>query len=240
MKKYKLTKETKEIDGHTLYRIECVKAFSDIKVGDKGGWIEREDNLSQYEDAWVYGSALVYGNARVYNNAKVYSYAQVYEGAQVYGNARILGEAKIYGNCWIFENARVLGYAKIYGNCWVYGDAFIGDAACVYNNAKVYGNTWVRDNAKIYGNADVHGNARVFGDATIKDNADYIVFKNNWSSGRYFTYTRSNKMWKVGCFYGTGEELIKKAYADYETKGKYYKAYVRFVEELERIREDNI
>lgn len=48
------------------------------------------------------------------------------------------------------------------------------------------------------------------GDAWVYGNADYVVFKNHWSSGRYFTYTRSNKMWKVGCFYGTGQELIKK------------------------------
>lgn len=29
-------------------------------------------------------------------------------------------------------------------------------------------------------------------------------------------------MWKVGCFYGTGEELIKKAYKDSEKIGREY------------------
>ena len=43
-------------------------------------------------------------------------------------------------------------------------------------------------------------------------------------------------MWKVGCFYGTGEELIAKAYKDSELSGKCYEASVRFVEELERIK----
>lgn len=66
-------------------------------------------------------------------------------------------------------------------------------------------------------------------------NADYIVFKNSWSSGRYFTWTRSNDMWKVGCFYGTGEELIKKAYADSEESGKHYEAYVKFVEQIKTL-----
>ena len=42
----------------------------------------------------------------------------------------------------------------------------------------------------------------------------------------WFTYTRSNKMWKVGCFYGSGDELIKKAYADSELSGKCYEAIV--------------
>ena len=82
-------------------------------------------------------------------------------------------------------------------------------------------------------NAWVYGNARVYGDA------DYIVFKNHWSSGRYFTYTKSNKMWRVGCFYGTGQELIKKAYQDSEVSGKHYEAYVEFVEKLEKLEEAN-
>lgn len=84
-------------------------------------------------------------------------------------------------------------------------------------------------------NLSHYGNAWVCGNAVIKSTEDYIVFKNNWSSGRYFTYTKSNKMWKVGCFYGTGEELIKKAYADSELSGKCYEAYVKLVEQLENI-----
>lgn len=39
-------------------------------------------------------------------------------------------------------------------------------------------------------------------------------------------------MWKVGCFYGTGEELIKKAYADSEKSGREYKRVVRYVESI--------
>ena len=85
------------------------------------------------------------------------------------------------------------------------------------------------------GNAWVSDNAQVSGNARVKKTADYIVLKNNWSSGRYFTYTLSNKMWKVGCFYGTGEELIKKAYSDSELSGKCYEAAVRYVEALEKI-----
>ena len=107
------------------------------------------------------------------------------------------------------------------GNAWVYG------------NAEVYGNAWVSGNAEVSGNAWVSGNARIYG------NADYIVFKNHWSSGRYFTYTKSNKMWRVGCFYGTGQELINKAYQDSEISGKHYEAYVEFVEKLEKLEETN-
>ena len=107
------------------------------------------------------------------------------------------------------------------------------------DNLSVSGDAWVYGNALVYGNARVYGDARVSGDARVYGNADYIVFKNHWSSGRYFTYTKSNKMWRVGCFYGTGQELIKKAYQDSEVSGKHYEAYVEFVEKLEKLEETN-
>ena len=34
-KKYKLTDETIDIEGKTLYRIEALKNFGDVKNGDK-------------------------------------------------------------------------------------------------------------------------------------------------------------------------------------------------------------
>ena len=105
-------------------------------------------------------------------------------------------------------------------DCWVYGYAE------VYGEAKVYGYAEVCGEAKVYGEAEVHGNAEV------EKKSDYIVFKNWWSSGRYFTWTRSNDMWTVGCFYGTGEELIKKAYADNEEKGREYERVVKYVESI--------
>ena len=93
-------------------------------------------------------------------------------------------------------------------------------------NLENSGNAWVCGDAKVYGNAEVCGDAEVCG------NADYIVFKNWWSSGRFFTWTRSNNMWRVGCFYGTGEELIEKAYGDSELSGREYERIVKYVEEI--------
>ena len=96
-------------------------------------------------------------------------------------------------------------------------------------NLSQSGTAWVSGTARVFGTARVSGNAWVSG------NADYIVFKNTWSSGRYFTYTRSNRKWKVGCFFGSGAELIEKAYKDSKKSGDFYKAYVEFVEKLEAI-----
>ena len=93
---------------------------------------------------------------------------------------------------------------------------------------------WVSDDAWVYGDALVNGNAEVSGNAEVKGIRDYAVFKNGWSSGRWFTYTRSNRMWRVGCFRGTGEELIAKAHKDSELSGKCYEAIVRAQEAIDR------
>lgn len=143
------------------------------------------------------------------------------------------GDAWVSGDAWVLGDARVSGNASVFGDAWVYGNARVHGDAEVYGDAWVYGDARVFGDAEVYGDADVYGNARVCGDAIVDKDADYITFKNTWSSGRWFTYTRSNKMWKVGCFYGNGEELIKKAYADSETSGKCYEAIVRAVETIE-------
>ena len=164
MKKYELTDETIKLSGNrVLHRIVALRDFSNVKKGNKGGWIEKEENLSHE------------------------------------------------GNCWVFDNA------------WAFSSAEVG------GNAKVGGYAIVMDNAIVGGNAQVGGNAKIRSDAKITNNKDYMVFKNWWSSGRYFTWTRSNDKWTVGCFYGTGEELINKAYADSEDKGKHYEEIVEYV-----------
>ena len=189
-KKYKLTNEGIIFLGRTLYRIEALKDFCNVKKGDKGGYVESEKNLSQDGDCWIHGYA------KVCNDAKVCGNAQIFNNAQIFGNAEIYYNAKVHCNAEVFDNA------------------------CVFGNAQVYGN------------AQVCGKAWVSGDAEIKNDSDYIVFKNWWSSGRYFTWTKSNNMWKVGCFYGTGEELIVKAYKDSELSGREYKRVVDYVESI--------
>ena len=221
-KKYKLTDETINLNGAILYRIEALKDFGEIKKGDKGGFIESENNLAHEGDAWVSDNAHVYGDACVFDNARVYNNAFVSGYAQVYGNAFV------YGNAWLYDNTRVCGYAWVADNARVYGDANVCDDSSVFGSACVY------DNAHVYGNALVRGYACVCGDAEILNKSDYIVFQNWWSSGRYFTWTRSNNMWSVGCFYGTGKELIKKAYKDSELSGREYERIVKYVEEIKK------
>ena len=194
-KKYRLTDETIIHNGKTLYRIKALRDFGNIKKGDRGGFVEDENNLSQEGNCWIY------------NNAKVFS------EAVVSGDARIKTDAEVYD------------YAVIEGH------AFIGDAARVYEMAVVSDNAVIRGNSKIHGEVNVTGNAYII-DAETSKEEDYIVFKNWWSSGRYFTWTRCNNMWRVGYFYGTGKQLIAKAYKDSELSGREYERIVRYVEAI--------
>ena len=113
MKKYELTSETKVFLGKTLYRIKALVQFGNVNAGDLGGWIEKEENLSQSGNAWVYGNASVSGDARVYGDASVSGNASVYGDARVYGNARVSGDASVYGDAEVYGNARVYGNAEV-------------------------------------------------------------------------------------------------------------------------------
>lgn len=251
--KYKITDETTKYLGRTLHRIEALCTFDDVKIGDKGGFIESEDNLSQEGTCWVYNNAKVFeqavvsGDACIYDNAVVCGSALVYDNAEVTVKAVIRGNAKIYGNASIgehaiivnkaqvFDNACIIGYATIRHNAKVYGYAEISGHSDISDYTEIYDNAVIKDLSYIYGKSKVSNNVVVFGnaqirDAIIKEMADYIVFKNWWSSGRYFTWTRSNNMWNVGCFYGNSNELVSKAYKDSESSGREYARIVRYVE----------
>ena len=136
------------------------------------------------------------------------------------------------GMCWVYDEAKVFGNAKVYNNAKVCGNAKVYGKAEVRGDAKVFDCAYVLGNAEVFGNAKVCNNAEVRGDAKVYKNGDYIVFKNWWSSGRYFTWTRSNNKWKVGCFWGTGAELINKAYEDSELSGREYERVVKYVESI--------
>jgi hypothetical protein len=111
MKHYKLTKNTKTEFGVKLFQIEATIDFKWAKKGELGGWIEKEENLEQDGDAWVYGNARVYGDARVSGDARVYGNAQVYGDAWVSGDARVYGNAQVYGDAQVYGKLKLLaGY----------------------------------------------------------------------------------------------------------------------------------
>jgi hypothetical protein len=130
MKKYEFTGKTKNVFEATIKQIRAIRNFENVSIGDLGGWIEKESNLSHDNTAWVYGDAWVFDNAWVYGDASVHGNAKVFDNAWVYGDAKVYGHASVHGDAKVFDNAKVFGHAKVFGNAKVYG------------HAKVFGNAW--------------------------------------------------------------------------------------------------
>ena len=94
MKKFELTSEfITNVLGTKLFRIKALIEFGDVSAGELGGYIEKEENLAQDGNAWVYGNAKVYGDAWVYGDAKVC------------GNAEVCGDA---------DYSTVKGFGRIF------------------------------------------------------------------------------------------------------------------------------
>lgn len=168
MKKYEFTNNTIVKDGRILHEIIALKDFGNIKAGDLGGYIEKEENLSHYENCWVAQDAQVFDDAVVCNDALVTNYAKVFE------NAKVSGNAIVSDNALVCEYARVRGNAEVYGCSYVSGKAEVFGNAKIYNYAEVTANTVICDNAHVYGHSKVSGNAHLYGEADISKLGDYI------------------------------------------------------------------
>ena len=206
MKKFELTSETKiNIFGKKLFRIKALISFGNVEAGETGGWVEKEENVNQSGDAWVFDNAEVFDNARVSDNARVF------------GNARVFDNARVSGNAWAFGNARVSDNARVSGN------------------ARVFGNARVSYNAEVSGNAEVFDNAWVFGNARVFDNADYATIHGFGTQFRTTTFFRcKDKQVKVscGCFYGTIPEFREQV--KNTRKGKIAEEYLMIADLMEK------
>ena len=210
MKKYEFTGEAKQVnfEGKTtiLHRIRAIKDFGDVKAGDLGGWIEKEENLSHESKAWVGGSACVGDNARVRDNAWVGNNACVRGDAWVGGSAYIGGDAYVGGDAWVGDNARVRGDACVGGNARVRGKA------CVGGNAHVGGNAWVGGSARVGNNACVRGNACVRDNAEILSILHILTIGAIGSRNDFTTFYRDKDNQisvSCGCFTGKIEEFLE-------------------------------
>ena len=210
MKKYVLTNDTIKIGRKTLHRIVALKAFSNVKIGDLGGYVESESNLSQEGDCWVDD------NARVYDNAEVYGNAHVYDNADVYGNARVHGNAEVCGNARVYGNADVKEDVKVYDNALVYDEADLFGLAEIYDNAQIYGRACifgtVCENAKVYGVCTISGNSYIDSNANIGGYQDYGTIDgfgpNNRDNISFFKLSGGDiRVYSIGGFDGTLEEF---------------------------------
>jgi len=144
--KFILTEETLKIQLTTFYRIQAISNFSNVKSGDKGGWVQFEHNLSQYGDCWLYGESLIASKAHMSENATAYEYAWIY------GNAVVCGDCNLFDSVKVFGNAKIDGNAVIHGDAKIYGDAHVTDKAWVFGNVLVHDDTVLNNTMISYKN----------------------------------------------------------------------------------------
>ena len=160
-KKYELTTETIVEHGNNLYRIRALRSFGTVKVGDLGGYIQSEDNLSHDGTCWISENAKVCDNAYICGDAQISGFSTIYGKAHVSDSARVcdgsagdsawvsetaqlLENAHIWGCATISENATICGNTTVCGNAWIYGDAYVGgdDLIHIRGNVKIDRGIW--------------------------------------------------------------------------------------------------
>ena len=90
--------------GVKLFQIKCTKSFKYAKEGDLGGYVEKDENLDQESDAWVYGDAEVSGNAEIDNNNKHCGF-DCFGSANRHTHAYLTKENKVEITCGCFRGS---------------------------------------------------------------------------------------------------------------------------------------
>lgn len=187
------------------------------------------DNVVVADNAFVSDHTYVFGQVYVLDDAKIIDHAQVSEEAVISGDSIIQDYARVKDSARITWDSTVRDHANVFGHAYILSSTVGGWADIGGNVHLAYGVTVEGDTELVETlilSADKHP-------IHIDGQEDIYVFKNNWSSGRTFCYIANTKLWIVGCFKGTGEELTEKAYKDSELSGDMYSSYVELVERLE-------
>jgi carbonic anhydrase/acetyltransferase-like protein (isoleucine patch superfamily) len=141
--------------GRKLYRIEALKDFLEVKIGQKGGWVQQESNLAQEGNCWLYDDAKVWDDAKVSNDAYMCG------RSQAHGFAKIQDQATMHDDATIWERAKLTGKAKASWRTRIYDYAYVGDNAQISDCAMIGGGAHITADVHVSGNAYVDGNARL-------------------------------------------------------------------------------
>ena len=204
-----------------LYRIQALKTFTKpggynpvVHVGELGGYVEAEDNLSQDGTCWLFDKA------RVKDGGKVLGDAIVYDKSLISKNAIIRGRSVVGGHCFV-TNQSVIIDSNLEGNVTVTGHSIIHSGSCLYGDISV-------DESDIGCLVNLAGRISVkksritaplelCGDYEINFDVGHphsvIGYNIGMPKGRLFTIknivaSKIEDKWSANDFLGTGAELI--------------------------------
>lgn len=170
-KHFKLTEETIEWEGRTLYRIEATRDTRHARVGEKGGFVEKESNLQ--DSAWVDEGAIVCDNAVVGDRAVIGKYSKVTE------HARVFGHTYVGRNTTIGGHAQMDGAVDICEQVEISGNAVLSGSMIVYDKAKI------SENAQLFGKIVVEGYEVVCGDTVVRGDRGIMLIIQNGTVSEY-------------------------------------------------------
>lgn len=137
-------KSTKNFGDRMLHRIarceydeheEKGVKWVTLRMGERGGWIEKYGNLSQEGESWVEDGGTVCMDAFVSGDAVV-------KGGEVGDSATVTGNAEISGNACIKDRCKVFGSSKIGDDSVISGRATVD--AVVKGSSEIGGRVIVR------------------------------------------------------------------------------------------------
>lgn len=110
VQKFEWTNEQKTVDGILYTRIQAVKDFADVKVGDLGGWMDKATFLSDAGDCWIYDNAMV-SSSFLYDDATITDEAFV-RRTTLKGEACVGGHATVISS-ELSDSASVTNRARV-------------------------------------------------------------------------------------------------------------------------------
>ena len=221
-KKYELTTEKIEYKGRTLYRIRALRDFEDVKMGDLGGFVESEKNLSQEGDCWIYDDSKVTGGSVITDHS-------IIKNDSIVDNSIVMNNSKVESSTIrhsIVEKSTI-NNSKV-------------ESSTVMCSSKVESSTvmcYSKVESSTIESSTVGANKSRFKNAKIESKADYIAIVNIGSRNDTLTaYRCANDEIGVatGCFTGNIDEFVN-AVEDTHNDNKFAKDYLKAVELIKQV-----
>ena len=204
-----------------LYRIQALKTFTKsggynpiIHVGELGGYVETEDNLSQEGNCWIFG------DAKVKDGGKVIDDAIIFDKAMVSNNSIIRGNSVVRDRCFVTYRSDIFD-STLVGDVTVSGQSSIHSRAFLYGEIEVYKSV-ISTHVNLTGRISIKQSRitapfELSGDYglnfDVSDPHSVIGYNIGMPRGRLFTIknivaSKVEDKWSAGDFVGTGAELI--------------------------------
>lgn len=134
-----------------LYRVKALKDFGDVKIGDIGGFVQSEKNLSHKGLCWIYHNAKALDKSIVRDDATLHDLAKAKDKAIISGKASLFDSSEAGGTSCVTGRATMMEYSKIFDNARLEEWAVLEESSLAFGNAVLSGNTHLSGSSKVFG-----------------------------------------------------------------------------------------